>query len=185
MKVAFLDRDGVINKYPGDREYVKSWDEFEFLPEVFLSLKLLKSGGYKIFVISNQAGVSKGLYSQQALDLITDNMLDMLRKSGIELDGVYYCTHLSEADCPCRKPRTGMIEKAFEALRKAGLEAEKEKSVFIGDSIMDVQAGKNAGLKTILVFSGKEKPENRDDWEAFPDYTAPDLRSAVELLLKR
>jgi len=185
MKVAFLDRDGVINKYPGDREYVKSWDEFEFLPEVFLSLKLLKSGGFKVFVISNQAGVSKGLYSQEALDLITDNMLDTLQKRGITLDGVYYCTHSPQADCPCRKPKTGLIDKAFEVLRKAGLEVEKEKSFFIGDSIMDVQAGKNAGLKTILVFSGIEKPQNRDGWETLPDHTALDLRSAVELLLKK
>ena len=184
MKAVFLDRDGVINKYPGDKEYVKSWDEFEFLPDVILSLKLLSSRGFKIFVVSNQAGVSKGLYSREALDLITRNMLAALHKSGINIEAVYYCTHRSEDNCPCRKPKTGLIEKAFERLREQGLEAERGGSFFIGDTMMDIQAGKTAGLKTILIFSGKEKPQNRDSWGVIPDSTASDLRSAVDLVLK-
>ncbi|MEI6631442.1 MAG: HAD family hydrolase [bacterium] len=185
MKVVFLDRDGVINKYPGDKEYVKSWREFKFLPKVKSSLKKLNSRGYRIFVISNQAGVSKGIYSQKSLDLITKNMLKELGSQGITLGGVYYCTHRKEANCSCRKPRTGLIDKAVNKLKKEGLAIERKKSFFVGDTIIDMQAGKLARLNTILIFSGKEKPQNKDIWETLPDYTAADLSKAVELILKQ
>jgi len=185
MKVVFLDRDGVINKYPGDKEYVKSWKEFKFLPKVKSSLKKLISGGYRIFVVSNQAGISKGIYPQKNLDLITRNMLKELSLRGIALDGVYYCTHRKEANCSCRKPRTGLIDKAVNKLKKEGLRIERKKSFFVGDTISDMQAGSLARLNTILIFSGKEKPQNKDNWEISPDYTAADLSKAVQLILKQ
>jgi histidinol-phosphate phosphatase family protein len=185
MKVVFLDRDGVINNYPGDKEYVKSWREFKFLPKVKSSLKELTSHGYRIFVISNQAGVSKGIYSQKSLDLITKNMLKELSSRGITLDDVYYCTHRKEDNCSCRKPRTGLIDKAIDKLKKEGLAIERKKSFFIGDTIIDMQAGKLARLNTILIFSGKEKAQNREKWETVPNYTAADLSEAVELILRQ
>ncbi|MBU4346770.1 MAG: HAD family hydrolase [Candidatus Omnitrophica bacterium] len=184
MKVVFLDRDGVINEYPGDFEYVKSWAEFHFLPDIKPALKRLNDNGYKIFIISNQAGVSKGIYSQRDLDLITENMLKELGSSNIDIAGVYYCTHLPEDNCACRKPQTGLIEKAMEALKGQGLDIEKPNSYFIGDSIRDIETGKNRGLKTILVFSGKENLENKDNWKVFPDFTAQGLSAAVDLILK-
>ncbi|MFH0738968.1 MAG: HAD family hydrolase [Candidatus Omnitrophota bacterium] len=185
MKVVFLDRDGVINKYPGDKEYVKSWREFKFLPKVKSSLKKLNSRGYRIFVISNQAGISKRIYSQKSLDLVTKNMLKSLSAKGVVIDGVYYCTHRKEDNCSCRKPRTGLIDKAVNKLKKEGLAIERKKSFFIGDTIIDMQAGRLARLNTILIFSGKEKPQNKDNWETLPDYTAADLSKAVELILKQ
>ncbi|MDD4939860.1 MAG: HAD family hydrolase [Candidatus Omnitrophica bacterium] len=183
IKVVFLDRDGVINKYPGDRDYVKSWSEFSFLPGAKESLKRLNGGGYKLIIISNQAGVSKGLYSRETLDLITRNMLKELKDSGAVIEGVYYCVHLREDNCACRKPKTGLIDSAVQGLKKKGQEIELSRSFFIGDSIPDAQAGKAAGIKTILLFSGKERPGNRDNWEVFPDYTADDLSSATDLIL--
>jgi histidinol-phosphate phosphatase family protein len=183
MKVIFLDRDGVINKYPGDSDYVKSWSEFHFLPEVKSSLGRLNNKGFQIFIVSNQAGVSKGIYPQQILDLITKNMLQELDDYNIHIAGVYYCTHRDEDNCSCRKPKTGLIDMAVAKLKDEGLELELKQSYFIGDTIRDIETGKTAGLKTILVFSGKEKPDNKNKWSILPDYTARDLSRAVDLIL--
>lgn len=183
MKVIFLDRDGVINKYPGDSEYVKSWGEFHFLTEVKSSLRRLNDKGFQIFIVSNQAGISKGIYSQENLDLITKNMLQELRDYKIDIAGVYYCIHRDEDNCSCRKPKTGLIDMAVAKLKAEGLEAELKQSYFIGDTIRDIETGRSAGLKTILVFSGKEKADNKNKWPIFPDYTARDLSEATDLIL--
>lgn len=184
MKVVFLDRDGVINKYPGDFEYIKSWSEFQFLPNIKFALRKLNNNGYKIFIVSNQAGISKGIYSKEELDLITNNMLKELADSDINIAGVYYCTHLPEDNCSCRKPKIGLVEKAIERLKEQGIVLKRTNSYFIGDSIRDVETGKKSGLKTILVFSGREKAKNKDIWQFLPDFTAQDLSAAVDLILK-
>jgi histidinol-phosphate phosphatase family protein len=184
MKVIFLDRDGVINRYPGDSDYVKSWGEFKFLPKVKSSLKRLNNRGFKIFIVSNQAGVSKGIYTQETLDLISQNMLKELNDAKIDIAGVYYCIHREADNCSCRKPKTGLIDRAVAKLKEEGLEPELNQSYFIGDTIRDIETGRAAGLKTILVFSGKEKPNNKDKWTILPDYTANDLAGAVDLILE-
>lgn len=185
MKVAFLDRDGVINEYPGDFQYVTHWENFRFLPNVKSALKKLNQAGFKIFVISNQAGVSKGVYSQENLDLITKNMLEELNKHGVSIEQVFYCIHRPEDNCNCRKPKTGNVEAAVAKLEKEGLVIDKNKSFFIGDTIRDIETGKAAGLSTILIFSGKEKPENKNNWATIPDFTAHDLTHAVEIITKK
>jgi len=183
MKVIFLDRDGVINRYPGDSDYVKSWSEFKFLPEVKPSLKRLNDRGFKIVIVSNQAGISKGIYAQETLDLITKNMLKELNDAKIDIAGVYYCTHREADNCPCRKPKTGLIDMAVNKLKNKGLEPELNQSYFIGDTIRDIETGRAAGLKTILLFSGKEKPDNKDKWAILPDYTAKNISRAVDFIL--
>jgi len=185
MKIIFLDRDGVINKYPGDTEYVKSWDEFYFLPNSKLALKKLNDAGFQVFIISNQAGVSKGVYSKEELDFITQRMLEELGQDNIKISGVYYCTHKPEDKCSCRKPKTGLIMMAIEKLKNIGIETELSKSYFVGDTIKDIETGKLAGLKTILVFSGKERPENRSKWQHLPDFTALDLLEAALTIIKQ
>lgn len=184
MKIVFLDRDGVINKYPGDRDYVKSWEEFSFLPKIKQSLKKLNDEGFKIFVISNQAGVAKGIYSQDSLDMITKNMLKELGRDKVEIAGVYYCPHRNEDNCSCRKPKTGLIDMAVSKLTEQGIKPDLNGSYFVGDTAIDIQTGKRAGLKTILIFSGKEKPQNKQEWGILPDYTASDLSEAVDLITK-
>jgi len=179
VRAVFLDRDGVINRYPGHRRYVTSWKTFRFLPRVKQALKTLQQEGFKLFVVSNQAGVAKGLYSRNTLKIITRNMLKELKGSGISVSGVYYCMHTREENCSCRKPRTGLIKKAIRSLARRGLRLRRSESFFIGDSMIDVEAGKSAGLKTILVFSGKEKPYNRKQWQQRPDYAVTDLAAAA------
>jgi len=185
MKAIFLDRDGVINKYPGDTEYVKSWEEFHFLPDTKNALKKFNENGYKVFIISNQAGVSRGGYSKKELDLITENMLNELEKEDIHISGVFYCIHLPQDNCSCRKPGTGLIRQAQAAAEKQGEAIEFSKSFFVGDTIRDVETGKAAGLRTILVFSGKEKPENKSSWQYLPDFTCRNLLEAAELILSK
>lgn len=183
MKAVFLDRDGVINEYPGDAKYVTSWDEFHYFPWVGTALKKLNRAGFKIFIISNQAGVSKGVFTKRALDLITSNMLRGFNKQNIDISGVYYCIHVPEDNCLCRKPRTGLVDAAINYLKNQGMALELKKSYFIGDTEKDIKTGKSSGLKTILVFSGKEKPQNRSLWQTPPDWTAQNLSEAVELIL--
>jgi D-glycero-D-manno-heptose 1,7-bisphosphate phosphatase len=184
MKAIFLDRDGVINKYPGDFQYVKSRDEFQFLPQAIAALQKLNAAGYKLFVISNQAGVAKKIYSQEELDAITAKMLTGLANAGVEISGVFYCTHLPDDNCACRKPKAGLVHQAIAELKKLGEEMDINQSYFIGDSEMDVQTGKSVGLKTILVFSGREKPENRKHWKYLPDITAAGLHQAAQMIIK-
>jgi len=183
-KAVFLDRDGVINRYPGDFLYVTSWERFKFLPGVFAGLKKLREKGYALFVISNQAGVSKGVYPQRELDRITENMLAVLLKHKIIVSGVYYCVHKEEDKCQCRKPMTGLVKKAVEEFRKTGDDIELAESFFIGDTIRDIKTGRSAGLRTILVFSGKEKDANRGSWETPPDLTAKDLSEAARIITR-
>ena len=180
MKAIFLDRDGVINKDPGDGDYIKSWKEFEFWPGSVEAIKKLNEKGYEIFVISNQAGVGREIYSQASLDEITKNMLSEIEKQGGRIRSVSYCTHKPDAGCECRKPKTGMIKKATE-----GLDIDFKNTYFIGDSHRDVGAGNGMGCKTILLLTGKEESSDVKNWEIRPDFIKSDLREAVEWILKQ
>lgn len=178
MKVIFLDRDGVINKYPGDESYVLSRREFRFLPGSIKALKLLTEAGFKIYVVSNQAGVSKGLYSRDELDKITELMKSTARRKGGRIEKVLYCLHTSDDNCSCRKPKAGLLEQAVR-----GKKIDLSNTYFIGDSIRDVLAGKCFGCKTILVLSGREKLKNAQKWETLPDFIANDLLDAARHIL--
>lgn len=181
-RIVFLDRDGVVNKYPGDRKYVTNLSEFKFLPGVLSAIARLTKDGYKIFIISNQAGVSKGMYSDKELADIDSYFLKEVESAGGAITGICYCRHQDKDECLCRKPKPGLI---LNALRQSKINDEDRKnSFFIGDSIRDVLTAKHAGVKSILVFSGKEQPADKNTWEINPDYTAKDLSSAVDLILK-
>lgn len=180
MRAIFLDRDGVINKYPGDKEYVTGWRQFRFLPRAKKAIARLHKNGFKIFIISNQAGVGKGIFSQNALDYITKRMLQEIRRAGGNIDNVYYCSHRKDEDCSCRKPRTGLIDKT-----KKDYPIRMKDSFFIGDTIRDVNTAKSAGSNSILVLSGKEKLSNRKHWEAEPDFIFKDLYEATKFILNQ
>lgn len=180
-KIVFLDRDGVINKYPGDFKYVTRKKDFKFLPGVKESIKKLNSFGYIIFIISNQAGVTKGIYSKKTLVDITQKMLREIKRNGGKIEKVLYCIHTEEQNCNCRKPKTGLIKQV---LNKIG-NYDKKKIFLIGDSIRDIKTGKNAKLRTILVLSGKEKIKNKQNWEVKPDFIANNLYNASEIILNQ
>ncbi|MCM8813885.1 MAG: HAD-IIIA family hydrolase, partial [Candidatus Omnitrophica bacterium] len=177
-KIVFLDRDGVINR-DIDGGYVTCWAEFEFLPGVLDSLRVLAASGYTVAVISNQAGVGKGMYSEQALADITARMCRAVTEAGGCIERTWYCLHRPDAGCACRKPNPGMLREAAAVFR-----VSPQACIFIGDSERDIIAGRTFGCRTVLVLSGKIK--NRGQAAALstaPDYICDDLRAAVEIVL--
>lgn len=141
----FLDRDGVINVHRID-DYVKSWDEFEFLPGVLEAFPLLSNYFKHIFVVTNQRGVGKGLMSEEDLLSIHKRMRDEIETRGGRLDKVYYCTDVSN-ESQNRKPNSGMALQA----KKDFPDIEFEKSIMIGDSQLDMEFGNRLGMKTIFI----------------------------------
>jgi D-glycero-D-manno-heptose 1,7-bisphosphate phosphatase len=180
MRAVFLDRDGVINKYPGDKNYVTCQKEFRFLPNAIKAIAKLHRAGFGLFVVSNQAGVGKGFYSQKTLDAMTEKMLKRIENEGGRIEKVFYCTHRPEESCNCRKPMTGSV---MHAAKKYSINLKK--SFFVGDTIRDVKTAHAAGCTSILIFSGKEKPSNRHTWEEKPDFTFKNLSEAAAFILKQ
>jgi len=179
MKAIFLDRDGVINRDPGFGDYIKSWEEFDFLPGAIEAIKKLNKNNYEIFIISNQAGVGRGIYSQSSLDDVTKNMVREIESQGGYIRSINYCTHKPDEGCPCRKPKTGMIENATK-----GLDIDFKNTYFIGDTKLDIGAGKNMGCKTILLLTGKVNPSDIKNLEYQPDFVKNSLKEAVEWVLR-
>lgn len=177
----FLDRDGVINEKSdgwSKYRYITSWEDFRFLPRALDALKKIADIGYKCVIISNQQGVGKGCFSEKDLANLTSKMVDTINRSGCIIAGVYYCTHLELEKCGCRKPKTGLFEKAKIDL---GIE-DYSKYYFIGDTQSDIQTGKMAGCKTILILSGETSPGEEKKWNYKPDYVCKDLLDAVHLI---
>jgi D-glycero-D-manno-heptose 1,7-bisphosphate phosphatase len=145
-RAVFLDRDGVINRKPPEGNYVTRWEEFQFLPGVAEGISLLTQAGWSIIVISNQRCVALGLLTIAELEAIHRRMLDDLATAGAKLDAVYYCPHEKEPPCVCRKPSPGMILRAAEEHQ-----IDLASSWLIGDSESDVEAGRRAGCKTVLI----------------------------------
>ena len=145
-KAIFLDRDGVISNNR-DHYYLTRAKDFQFNPGVAETLLELQDRGYIFIVITNQGGISQGKNSVENVDNIHDHRLHLLNHEGIEIREIYYCPHHSDNEaCLCRKPLPLMIEKAL-----ARYNIDPQQSWFIGDSERDVEAGKAAGVQTILI----------------------------------
>lgn len=164
-RAVFLDRDGTINI---DTVHTYRREDFEFLPRADEAIAKLKEKGYLVVVITNQAGVAKGLYGEEDVHIL-HNYIDslMLGKYSVVTDGFYYCPHHTEAavdkyrtDCHCRKPAPGLILKAVDDFRKTGILIDLENSFSIGNRISDVLAGKNAGTGYNFLIGNDEKDEN-------------------------
>ena len=180
MKAVFLDRDGVINRNPGDKKYVTDWKKFSFLPGVKQAIAEFKRHNYKVFIVSNQAGVGKGIFTKKALEIISANMLGAIRASGGDIEGIYYCIHRPKQNCGCRKPKAGQFRRVARIYR-----INLKKTFFIGDTIRDVQAARNAGCRSILVLSGREKLKRRLDWQNKPDLVFSNLLKATKYILQK
>ncbi len=172
-KAVFLDRDGVLNHRLPDGAYVTTWAEFRFCRGVKKALRLLKQEGYLLIVVTNQRGVGRGLMTEEDLSRIHRRMERELEKSGAPLDAILYCPHDIDAACRCRKPQPGMI---LEALRRFGI--ERSGSYIIGDSETDLEAGRAAGLRGLLIVSGRRGGPRGV-------HTAPSLQAAAEEIVRR
>jgi D-glycero-D-manno-heptose 1,7-bisphosphate phosphatase len=145
-KAIFFDRDGVIND-DRDYYYVTCADMFHINPGIIPLMRHIKKLGFLSIVITNQAGINKGLYSKDTVDQVHKKMIDILSAYTLGIDEVYYCPHHPEfTKCLCRKPGTLLIEKALSRFN-----IDPAQSYFIGDRDTDIEAGRNAGLRTIKV----------------------------------
>ncbi len=184
QKCVFLDRDGTLNKYKG---LIKKADDIELEDSVAEAIKLLNGSGWLTVVVTNQPVIARGECSYEELTNIHNKMETLLGNEGAYLDDIIYCPHHPDGGyegeipelkikCNCRKPATGMIDNA---IKKFNICAKH--SYIIGDTTRDIQTGKNALLHTILVQTGEAGNDKR--YDAIPEYCAPDLLSAVKIIL--
>lgn len=142
----FLDRDGVINKKI-ENDYVKHWMDFEFIDQTFIALRDLSSKFGHIVVVTNQQGIGKRLYRTEDLEIIHKNMIYEIAYHGGRIDKVYFSPYLASENHPTRKPGIGMALEAKKDLPDINF----EKSIVVGDSISDMEFGKNAGMITVFI----------------------------------
>ncbi|MBN2144218.1 MAG: HAD family hydrolase [Candidatus Aureabacteria bacterium] len=165
----FLDRDGTINV---DYGYVKSVDQFAFLPHAIEGLKKLSDLGFLLIIVSNQSGIGRGLYSLENYQTVMKNMQERLKEKSIVIQDVFFCPHSPESKCPCRKPSPKMI---LDAIQKWDVDIAS--SFLAGDKETDIQAGKKAGLTTFLISA--------TDTNYGQNHTTPDLLAAAQLIEKQ
>jgi D-glycero-D-manno-heptose 1,7-bisphosphate phosphatase len=150
VKLAILDRDGVIN-FDSD-QYIKSPAEWRPIPGSIEAIARLNQHGYRIAVATNQSGIGRGLFDMATLNAINDKMMELVFRQGGRIDALFFCPHTAVEECGCRKPRTGMLEEI--AVR---FHTELKGVPSIGDSLKDLQAAESVGAQPILVLTGKGK----------------------------
>lgn len=178
VTTVFLDRDGVINRKPAVDDYVKCWEEFEFLPGAIEAIGLLKQHGFRVIVVTNQRGISTGRFTEEALRVIHKKMEAQINRSGPALDAIYYCPHDNNS-CNCRKPETGLFLRAqrdFHALSFVN-------SFMIGDSASDMEAAQRLGCQKILIGTDAKLISALERAQIQIDYFAPSLLEAVRKYL--
>lgn len=158
LPVIILDRDGIINE--DSPYYIKSEDEFIFLPGSVDAIARLTAAGYRMGVATNQSGVSRGYYDEAKLAVIHEKMMYHVLAAGGRIDEIAYCSHLPDDECMCRKPKPGML---FDLA--ARFVCTTRDLVFIGDKITDIQAAEAAGARPILVVSPMT---DQDSLQAYP-----------------
>ena len=160
----FLDRDGVINKRPPNN-YVKSWDEFEFLPGVLKALKILALKFSKIIVITNQQGIGKNVMTTEDLQIIHNNLIREVSEKEGRIDAIYFCPDLATEAVNCRKPNINMAKQAKHDFPEINFST----SIMAGDMLSDMQFGKNAGMKTIFINTNNSPLAPSESDYSFPD----------------
>ena len=153
-KALFLDRDGTLNV---EKNYVYKIKDFEFIDGIIELIRKYQANGFLIFIITNQAGIARGFYSEDDYRILTEWMINELKSYGIEIAKVYHCPHHPDVtgECECRKPKPGMILKAINEFN-----INPSESVLIGDKKSDILAGENAGIGKNLFIQhllGKEE----------------------------
>lgn len=190
-KVIFLDRDGTMNE---EVHYLHKPEDFILLSGVAEAVRRFNEAGYQVVVITNQAGVARGYYTEAEVVRLHAYLNEVLAERGAHVDYFYYCPHHPEhgvgeykKNCLCRKPGIGMFQEAEKAFKNG---INKEDSYMIGDKLLDIEAGQRYGVKSILVSTGygkeihdnqindKSKCEDRSY-----DYYAADLMAAADFIL--
>jgi D-glycero-D-manno-heptose 1,7-bisphosphate phosphatase len=149
----FLDRDGVVNT---ETDYVWKIEEFKFVDNIFRLCMKFQTVGYKIFIITNQSGISRGYYSENDFFILTDWMVNRFLENGITISKVYHCPHHPDitGPCNCRKPNPGLIKQA-----ETEFDIDLSNSILVGDNINDILAGKSAGVGTNILIKTNILPK--------------------------
>jgi D-glycero-D-manno-heptose 1,7-bisphosphate phosphatase len=181
----FIDRDGTISEEVG---YINHPSRFRVFPYTASAIKLLNDRGWLAIVVTNQAGVARGYFSESMIDVVHESLRHELRDKGAQVDGIYYCVHHPTVgeppyrqECDCRKPKPGLVTRAAK-----DLDIAIEQSWMIGDRYGDVELAHNAGLRSALVLSGygRGEWENQSSlWQHQPDLVAENLLEAVKSIL--
>ena len=177
-KAIFFDRDGTLCE---DRNYLRRSGDIRILPGVVQALQQLRDRGFQLIIVTNQSGVARGFFTEDDLAEIHSALEAQFDQFGIRFAGIYYCPHLEDGElpaysrpCDCRKPEPGLLLKAA-----ADHGIELKDSFMIGDKISDIEAGRRAGCRTILLAENGFTP----DISRAPDRIAPDMQSAVDWIL--
>lgn len=173
----FLDRDGVVNT---DRGYVSTQTEFAFLDGIFDLCRAAKQRGFWIFIVTNQAGIARGYYTEEDFQALTGWMRERFKEAGVEIDAVYFSPYHPEhgigaykRDSDCRKPKPGMLMQAAR-----DFEVDLARSVLVGDKVSDIEAGLAAGVACNLLFV----PPVGNRYDETPDGATAVIRSLQEAL---
>jgi D-glycero-D-manno-heptose 1,7-bisphosphate phosphatase len=176
----FIDRDGTLIR---EKNYLSKIKDVQLIKGAVEAVKLLKSSGYKVIVLTNQSGIGRGYFTEPELLKVHAFLVKLLKKKGVILDGIYYCPHHPDADCSCRKPKTGMVIKA-----KRKLNLDLESSYTIGDHKGDFLLGQNMGGKGIFVLTGHGKHELKkikaEPEKYIPDHISSNILSAAKWIIK-
>lgn len=177
-KAAFLDRDGVIIQEPP--HYAHTPDQMRLIPGTKEAIRLLNENDFKVVIVTNQAGVAKGYYTEEDVISFNQLMKEELELYYVKIDAIYYCSHHPNAkiekyriDCNCRKPKPGMLKIAEKEL---GIDFKQ--SFMVGDKKSDIDAGKSVGCKTVLVLTGQGIEESKNN-NIICNFIANNLYDAV------
>ncbi len=185
QRAVFIDRDGTMSEEVG---YINHASRFRLFPYTAAAIRHLNENGWLAVVVTNQAGVARGYFSEEMIQTVHAAMTAGIESGGAKLDAVYYCAHHPSVgeppyrfDCDCRKPKPGLISRAA-----ADFDIDLEKSWMIGDRYSDIQLARNAGVKSMFVLSGYGRGEwehQRASWGQQPDEVAENLLEAVHLIV--
>ena len=183
----FMDRDGTVSDEVG---YVNHIDRYRLLPRSAAAIRRINEAGYLSFVVTNQAGVARGLFDEALILKVHETLNRWLGESGARLDGIYYCPHHPKEgqppwrlDCDCRKPKPGLLLRAAREH-----DVDLSASYMIGDTVLDIEAARNVGATGVLVLTGYGKGDQifrMAQRGLQPAFIAPDLLDAVDWILDR
>lgn len=176
----FLDRDGTIAEEVG---YLNHVSRFRMFSCAATAIRRLNDAGLPVIVVTNQSGVARGYFPESLVRTVHEIMTRELSEAGARLDGIYYCPHTSADACECRKPKTGMLERA--ASEHA---LDLKRSFVVGDRFGDIELARNANARSVLVRTGYGESElawHAASWSTQPSHIAPTISEAVDWILRQ
>lgn len=175
-KAVFMDRDGTIAR---DVPYCSRPEDFELLPGAAEGIKFLNEHGFKVVVVTNQSGIARHYFTEKMLARIHDKMRNELAKHGAYIDAIYYCSHHPDDNCECRKPKPKMV---FQAALELNIDLGQ--SYVVGDSSIDIEMGRRAGCKSILIAATiGDRDEGAIHYSLKPDYIVPSSIAAARFII--